>query len=86
MKLQQLAFFLSPMAGSEVVQVTETDDTRKLPRRIPRAAYGFLLWGWAVLYLCTPAPTVARPATTIFESGHRCGHSRCPPAATCSLP
>jgi DNA-binding beta-propeller fold protein YncE len=69
MKLHQLVFFRSPMVSSEVVGVTEIDGTRKLPRRIPRAACRLLLWGWAMLSLCTPAPTVARPTMTIFESG-----------------
>jgi DNA-binding beta-propeller fold protein YncE len=57
MKLQQLLFFLSPMSGS------------KVSMRMPKAACGFLLWGWVVLYLCTSVPAAARPSTTIFESG-----------------
>ena len=69
MKLQQLLFFLSPMADSEVVLVTETDNASMMPIRILKAACGLLLWGWAVLFLCTPTPAVARPSTTLFESG-----------------
>jgi hypothetical protein len=45
MKLHQLVFFRSPMAGSVVMQVTKTDDACKLPGRIPRAACRLLLWG-----------------------------------------
>jgi DNA-binding beta-propeller fold protein YncE len=57
MKLEQLLFFLSPMSGS------------KVSMRMPKAACGFLLWGWVVLYLCTSVPAAARPSTMIFESG-----------------
>ena len=59
----------SPMADSEVMLVTETDDASKMPIRILKVACGLLLWGWVGLFLCTPTPAVARPATTIFESG-----------------
>ena len=69
MKLQQLLFFLPPMTGSAVVLVTATDDASRVPMRMPKAACGFLLWGWVVLYLCTSVPAAARPSTTIFESG-----------------
>ena len=57
------------MASSEVVQVTATTSSHTMPRRLSRAAWGLLLWGWAVLLLCIPVLAATRPATTIFESG-----------------
>jgi DNA-binding beta-propeller fold protein YncE len=63
------------MAGSEVVQVewiaqvSEAGLPREVPLCIPRAARGLLVYGLAILYFCTPASAVARPSTTIFESG-----------------
>jgi DNA-binding beta-propeller fold protein YncE len=57
------------MAGSEVVIGRRADFSSEVPMRTLRAALGLLLWGGAVLYLYTPAPALAQPSTTIFESG-----------------
>jgi len=57
------------MTESVVVQVVEARFSSKVPVRTPRAAFGLLFWGWAVLYLGIPEPALARPSTTIFESG-----------------
>lgn len=50
-------------------ETAQQEACSKVRMRMPKAAFACLLWGWVVLYLCTPAPAVAHPSTTIFESG-----------------
>ena len=57
------------MAGNEVVQVVEAKHSPEVPMRLSRVIPGLWIWSWVILYLCTPAPARANPATTIFESG-----------------
>lgn len=57
------------MTGSEVVQVTEGKFSSRAARRPPRAAFQLALWGWAALQRYTPSLAVARPSTTICETG-----------------